>query len=306
MKEHPDARKRASGCCFRCHFFGGFMIKLMHLGDLHLGKSLSDFDLIRDQQYIIDQILSIADRESVDGVLIAGDVYDKSIPSEAATRLLDYFLIELEKRQIKVFMISGNHDSDDRLNYGSALFASNQIFISAVFDGTLHRETISYGETVTDIYMLPFVKASQVRHFFPDEEIESYDDAVRVIIKNTSINKDHRNILLAHQFVAGKGEDPAIAGSENLGTQSVGTVEKIYDKYGFETLNRVFQLIVATWEGDQNSLSSSMLNGVARIVDAYQVSSGIMYLPKSLEWFPQKRSSAMPGTEDQAPLALQK
>ena len=219
------------------------MIKLMHLGDIHLGKSLSDFDLIRDQQYIIDQILSIADRESVDGVLIAGDVYDKSIPSEAATRLLDYFLIELAKKQIKVFMISGNHDSDDRLNYGSALFASNQIFISAVFDGTLHRETISDGDTVTDIYMLPFVKASQVRHYFPDEEIESYDDAVRVIIKNTSIDKDHRNIFLAHQFVAGRGEDPAIAGSENVGTKSVGTVEKIgydcFDDFEYVALGHI-------------------------------------------------------------------
>ena len=219
------------------------MIKLMHLGDLHLGKSLSDFDLIRDQQYMIDQILSIADRESVDGVLIAGDVYDKSIPSEAATRLLDYFLIELAKKKRKVFMISGNHDSDDRLNYGSALFASNQIFISAVFDGTLHKETMTDGDTVTDIYMLPFVKASQVRHFFPDEEIESYDDAVRTIIKNTSMNMNHRNILIAHQFVAGKGEDPAMAGSENLGTQSVGTVEKIgydcFDDFEYVALGHI-------------------------------------------------------------------
>ncbi len=219
------------------------MIKLMHLGDLHLGKSLSDFDLIRDQQYMIDQILSIADRESVDGVLIAGDVYDKSIPSEAATRLLDYFLIELAKKKRKVFMISGNHDSDDRLNYGSALFASNQIFISAVFDGTLHKETMIDGDTVTDIYMLPFVKASQVRHFFPDEEIESYDDAVRTIIKNTSMNMNHRNILIAHQFVAGKGEDPAMAGSENLGTQSVGTVEKIgydcFDDFEYVALGHI-------------------------------------------------------------------
>lgn len=219
------------------------MIKLMHLGDLHLGKSLSDFDLIRDQQFMLDQILSIADRESVDGVLIAGDVYDKSIPSEAATRLLDYFLIELAKKKRKVFMISGNHDSDDRLNYGSALFASNQIFISAVFDGTLHKETMIDGDTVTDIYMLPFVKASQVRHFFPDEEIESYDDAVRTIIKNTSMNMNHRNILIAHQFVAGKGEDPAMAGSENLGTQSVGTVEKIgydcFDDFEYVALGHI-------------------------------------------------------------------
>lgn len=218
-------------------------MKFMHLGDLHLGKALSDFDLIEDQRYILDQILYIADKESIDGVLIAGDVYDKSIPSEAAMRLLDYFLIELAKREIKVFMVSGNHDSDDRLNYGSALFASNQIFISAVFDGTLHKQSFFDGDTETDIYMLPFIKASQVKHFFPDEDIESYDDAVRVIIRNTPVNKKKKNILVAHQFVAGRGEDPAFAGSESIGTQSVGMVEKIgydcFDDFDYVALGHI-------------------------------------------------------------------
>lgn len=205
-------------------------MKFLHLGDLHLGKTLNDFDLIGDQRYILDQILDIADKESVDGVFIAGDVYDKSVPSEASTRLLDYFLSKLADKGIKVFMVSGNHDSDDRLNYGSTLFASNQIFISAVFDGTLHKESFADGDTEIDIYMLPFVKASQIRHYFADEDIESYDDAVRTIIRNTSINKNNKNILVAHQFVSGRGEDPALAGSEGAGTQSVGMVEKIgYD-----------------------------------------------------------------------------
>ena len=208
-------------------------MKFLHIGDLHLGKSLSDFDLIEDQRYILDEILHIADEESIDGVWIAGDVYDKTVPSEAATRLLDYFLNELARRKIKVFMVSGNHDSDDRLHYGSALFKANQIFIEAVFDGTLHKQSVSDGDTEIDIYMLPFVKASQVRHFFPEEAIENYEDAVRAILKNTPLNKKNKNIkniLVAHQFVAGKGEDPALAGSEGMGTQSVGTVEKIgYD-----------------------------------------------------------------------------
>lgn len=218
-------------------------MKFLHLGDLHLGKSLSEFDLIEDQSYILDQILHIADKESIDGVLIAGDVYDKSVPSEAATRLLDHFLIELAGREIKVFMVSGNHDSDDRLNYGSALFASNQIFISAVFDGTLHSQSFTDGDTEIDIYMLPFVKASQVRHFFPDEDIVDYDDAVRTIIRNTPINRKNKNILVAHQFVAGKGEDPALAGSESVGTQSVGTVEKIvydcFDDFDYVALGHI-------------------------------------------------------------------
>ncbi len=218
-------------------------MKFLHLGDLHLGKTLFDFDLNEDQRYILDQILCIAEKESVDGVLIAGDVYDKSVPSEAATKLLDYFLIELTKREIKVFMVSGNHDSDERLNYGSTLFASNQIFISAVFDGMLHRQSFAEEDTKINIYMLPFVKASQVRHYFPDEKIESYDDAVQTIIRNTDINKSNKNILVAHQFVSGKGEDPALAGSESVGTQSVGLVEKIgydcFDDFDYVALGHI-------------------------------------------------------------------
>lgn len=218
-------------------------MKFLHLGDLHLGKTLFDFDLVEDQRYILDQILCIAEKESVDGMLIAGDVYDKSVPSEAATKLLDYFLMKLAQKEIKVFMVSGNHDSDDRLNYGSTLFASNQIFISAVFDGTLHRQSFAEEDTKINIYMLPFVKASQVRHYFPDEKIESYDDAVQTIIRNTDINKGNKNILVAHQFVSGKGEDPALAGSESVGTQSVGLVEKIgydcFDDFDYVALGHI-------------------------------------------------------------------
>ncbi len=218
-------------------------MKFIHLGDLHLGKSLCDYDLIEDQKFILDQILDIAEKESADGVLIAGDVYDKSIPSEAATNLLDYFLVNLAKKEIKVFMVSGNHDSDDRLNFGSSLFTSNEIYISSIFDGTLHRETLSDGDTIIDVYMLPFVKASQVKHFFPDAEIDNYDDAVRTIISNTDIDPNHKNILVAHQFVAGTGEDPALGGSESVGTQSVGLVEKIgfdcFDAFDYVALGHI-------------------------------------------------------------------
>lgn len=218
-------------------------MKLLHLGDLHLGKSLGDFDLIRDQRYILDQILEIIKKESVDGILIAGDVYDKAIPSEAATNLLDYFLCSLAKLGVRVFMISGNHDSDDRLNFGSNLFEANQIYIAAVYNGNLYKQTIwdEFGEA--DIYLLPFVKASQVRHFFPDAGISSYDDAVRVILEHASIDQERRNVIVAHQFVAGRGEEPALGGSECVGTQSVGLVEKIgydcFDDFDYVALGHI-------------------------------------------------------------------
>ncbi len=218
-------------------------MKLLHVGDLHLGKSLGDFDLTEDQEYLLNQLLEIVDKRSVDAVLIAGDVYDKAIPSEAATRMLDYFLSSLAKRNVYTYMISGNHDSDERLNYGSNLFESNHIFISTKYDGTLYKQTLKKGEEEADIYLLSFVKASQVRHYLPEAKIESYDDAVRAVIDNEEIDDSRCNILVAHQFVMGKSEDPELGGSESLGTLSVGLVEKIgydcFDDFDYVALGHI-------------------------------------------------------------------
>ena len=220
-------------------------MKLMHLGDLHLGKALGEFDLIEDQRFILNQILSLIDQRGVDAVLIAGDVYDRAVPSEAATRLLDTFLSALAARRVKVFLISGNHDSDQRLNYGSALFEKNQVYIASVFDGHPVSHTIREEDTGTEvtISLLPFVKASRVRHFFPDAQIETYEDAVRVILENSPVDTGKRNILVAHQFVAGRGADPELSGSEGAGAQYVGTVEKIgydlFDAFDYVALGHI-------------------------------------------------------------------
>ena len=218
-------------------------MRFLHLGDLHLGKSLGDFDLIEDQKYIVDQILAVIRDKSVDVVLIAGDVYDKAIPSEAATNLLDYFLCRLSETGVKTFMISGNHDSDDRLNYGSRLFQTSQIYIASVYMGILAKYTVEDQVGEVDVYLLPFVKASQVRHYFPDAKIDSYDDAVHVILTQAGIDLNRRNIIVAHQFVTGKSEDPALAGSESAGTQSVGLVEKIgydcFDAFDYVALGHI-------------------------------------------------------------------
>ena len=218
-------------------------MKLMHVGDLHLGKSIGDFDLYEDQKYLLNQLLEIADSRSVDAVLIAGDVYDKAIPSEAATRMLDYFLSSLAKRNICTYVISGNHDSDERLNYGSSLFETNHIFISTKYTGSLYKQTLKKGNEEADIYLLPFVKASQVRHCLPEASIESYDDAVRAIIGHEKIDRSRCNILVAHQFVVGKSGDPELGGSESLGTQNVGLIEKIgydcFDDFDYVALGHI-------------------------------------------------------------------
>lgn len=218
-------------------------MKLLHLGDLHLGKTLGDFDLVEDQKFILDQILGMVDKYSIDAVLIAGDVYDRAIPSEAATRLLDGFLSALAEKKVHTFLISGNHDSDDRLNFGSSLFEKSGIYISAKFDGKLYRKSLEDAHGEVCFYLMPFVKASQVRHCFPEEKIESYDDAVRVILKHAEVDTTKRNVLIAHQFVAGRSKDPNLGGSEGPGVQSVGLVEKIgydcFDAFDYVALGHI-------------------------------------------------------------------
>ena len=205
-------------------------MKFLHLGDLHLGKSLGDFSLIEDQRYILNKICSIAEEKKVDAICIAGDVYDKAVPSEAAVNLLDEFLNRLAEQKIVCYIISGNHDSDERLNFASRLLRGKGIYIAAKYQGKLEKETFQDAYGKVNIYLLPYIKASLVRHYFPEEKIENYEDAVRLILEKAEIDPKERNIILAHQFVAGKGSDPELAGSEGMGSLNVGQVEKIgYD-----------------------------------------------------------------------------
>lgn len=235
-------------------------MKFLHLGDLHLGKSLRDFSLIDDQRYILDRILDTVRSENVDAVLIAGDVYDRAVPSEEAVRLLDDFLFRLSEMHTAVLLISGNHDSDERLNFGSRIFSEKNLFFCTKFDGTLKKVTLSDEYGPVDFYLLPFVKASQVRHFYPDETIGSYDEAVRAVIRHADIDPSRRNVILAHQFVtprriearpheetsaAQKAREAGIllGGSENPAAVSVGLVEQIgadvFDPFDYAALGHI-------------------------------------------------------------------
>lgn len=218
-------------------------MKLLHLGDLHIGKRLGEFDLIEDQKYILDEILEMAKEQAVDIVVLAGDIYDKSIPSESAVRLFDYFLRRLSEEQIKTFVISGNHDSDERLQFGSSLFEKNGVFISAKYEGILYKKELQDANGKINVYLLPFVKASVVRTYFPDEEITTYDDAVRVVLKKAQIDETERNVIVAHQFVAGRGIHPILSGSEGMAVQNVGLVEQIgadvFDAFDYVALGHI-------------------------------------------------------------------
>lgn len=218
-------------------------MKLLHLGDLHIGKTVNDFSMIKDQRYLFEQLLDIIAEQKADAVLIAGDVYDKSVPSEEAVNVLDSFLCQLSELGVETFLISGNHDSDERLNFGSRLFEANRIHIAAKYEGTVVKKVCQDSYGTVNVYLLPFVKASQVRHFYPEETIESYEDAVRVALSQEEIDPSQRNVLVAHQFVAGRGTSPELGGSEGASVLHVGTVEKVsvdcFDAFDYVALGHI-------------------------------------------------------------------
>ena len=195
-------------------------MKLIHLSDLHIGKRVNEVSMIEDQEYILTQILHIIDEEKPAAVLISGDVYDKSVPSAEAVTLFDDFLCRLAKRNLTVLIISGNHDSPERLAFGNRLMESSGIHISPVYTGKVEAVTLSDEHGDVRFWLLPFIKPAHVKRYFPDEEIESYTDAVRVAVEKMNIDPDVRNVLLTHQFVTGAStcdsEEISVGGSDNV------------------------------------------------------------------------------------------
>ena len=195
-------------------------MKIIHLADLHIGKRVNEFSMIDDQKYILNQILEIIDKEKPDAVIIAGDVYDKQVPSIEAVELLDSFISDISKRQTTTFIISGNHDSAERLAFGSSLMAMGKIYISPVYNGKISKYTLKNDFGSANFYLLPFVKPNHVKRFFPDEKIESYTDAIRVVVDNLKLDTSEINILIAHQFVTGasrtESEEISVGGLDNV------------------------------------------------------------------------------------------
>lgn len=211
-------------------------MKFIHLSDLHIGKRVNEFSMYEDQEYILAEIIKIIDSEKPDAVLIAGDVYDKSIPPSDAVKMFDSFLYMLSKRNLQVFVISGNHDSPERLSFGSRLIEKSGVHLSPVYNG--HVEPIKmedeYGEV--NIYMLPFVKPANVRRFFDDREIVSYTDAVNAAISEMSVNSNSRNVLITHQFVTGanrtESEEISVGGTDNVDVS-------VFDNFDYVALGHI-------------------------------------------------------------------
>lgn len=199
-------------------------MKFLHISDLHIGKRVNEFPMIEDQTYILNRILDIADTEQADGVIIAGDIYDKTVPSAEAVQVFDWFLTGLAGQGRKVFSISGNHDSAERIAFGAKLMSRSEVFVSPVYDGTAAKITLEdpYGRLC--IHLLPFLKPAAVRHALEgktDADMpERYQEAVKMAVDRMEVDPSVRNILVAHQFVTGAGrcesEEVTVGGIDNV------------------------------------------------------------------------------------------
>lgn len=209
-------------------------MKFMHLSDLHLGIRIGEVSLIEDQEYILNRLLETAESERIDTVIIAGDIYDKSIPSAEATRLFDDFLTGLAAGGYTVIITSGNHDSAERLAYAGRLLENRNIYISPVFNGSPAPVTLKdeYGDV--DIYPLPFLKTAHIKKALQNDEIENTCDGIKLILENLQINPSSRNILVTHQFVTGavSSDDIIVGGTDNVDAS-------LFSKFDYTALGHI-------------------------------------------------------------------
>lgn len=196
-------------------------MKILHTSDLHIGKRANEYALLEEQEFVLKQIIDIAQSEKPDAIILAGDIYDKSIPSAEAVSLFDDFLVNLAKLGKDIFIISGNHDSAERIAFASRIMEASKIHLSPVFNGKIVPIILNDDETELAVYMLPFIKPAIVQHFADEgTEIKTYDEAMRYVISQMGIDKSRRNILVTHQFITNaertESEDVMVGGLDNI------------------------------------------------------------------------------------------
>lgn len=195
-------------------------MKFLHIADLHLGKTLNDISFLEDQVYVLDQIASIASEEQVNAVLIAGDVYQKASPPSEAMAVFDHFITQLVSNNMQVFIISGNHDSSQRISYFSSLIRESGVYVSECFEGKLQQIELKDEYGPLTIHLLPFLKPSQVRRWLPGRKISTYQEAVEAVLQESAMNPRYRNVLMCHQFITGSetsdSEEKAVGGLDNI------------------------------------------------------------------------------------------
>lgn len=215
-------------------------MRFIHLSDLHIGKRVNGFPMLEDQRYILEQILKKTKESAADAVIIAGDIYDKPVPSAEAVDLFDDFLVGLTRLGVRVFLISGNHDSAERISYAGRLLRESQVYISPRFDGILHpiRITDDYG--TVNIYLIPYIHPSLVRNAWPEEKVGSYDDAMRVLLEKSGVDPGARNLAVVHQFVTAGGQSPEETDSEEKHVGGLDNVDaSAFDAFDYVALGHL-------------------------------------------------------------------
>ncbi len=211
-------------------------MKFAHIADLHIGKRVHDFSMLEDQRYILEEMLRIFDEEKVEGVLIAGDVYDKTVPSAEAVQVFDDFITKLAKMEMPIYMISGNHDSAERLAFGAQLFENDGVYISPVYEGEVKKVEVEDVYGTVNIWLLPFLKPATVRHALQREDINTYEEGVVAALQGCEIDTEQRNILVAHQFVTGAdrsdSEETSVGGLDNVS-------EEVFEDFDYVALGHI-------------------------------------------------------------------
>ena len=211
-------------------------MKFAHIADLHIGKRVHDFSMLEDQRYILEEMLRIFDEEKVEGVLIAGDVYDKTVPSAEAVQVFDDFITKLAKMEMPIYMICGNHDSAERLAFGAQLFENDGVYISPVYEGEVKKVEVEDVYGTVNIWLLPFLKPATVRHALQREDINTYEEGVVAALQGCEIDTEQRNILVAHQFVTGAdrsdSEETSVGGLDNVS-------EEVFEDFDYVALGHI-------------------------------------------------------------------
>lgn len=215
-------------------------MRFIHLSDLHIGKRVNGFPMLEDQRYILEQILEKTKESAADAVIIAGDIYDKPVPSAEAVDLFDDFLVGLTKLGVMVFLISGNHDSAERISYAGRLLRESQVYISPRFEGTIHPIQVSDDYGIVNVYLIPYIHPSLVRNAWPEEKIGSYDDAMRVLLEKSGADPNARNLAVAHQFVTAGGQSPEETDSEEKHVGGLDNVDaSAFDAFDYVALGHL-------------------------------------------------------------------
>lgn len=199
-------------------------MRFLHLADLHIGKRVNGFSMIEDQKFVFEQVYNVIESENIDGVIMAGDIYDKPVPSAEAVKLFDEMLTRLVSINLPIFVISGNHDSAERIGFGSDILSAAKVYMSRVYNGNLQKIELEDDYGKINVYLLPFIKPATVKNIYKEAEIKDYDDALAYVLSQEKIDETKRNVIVSHQFVTGamrsESEEVSVGGLDNVSVEN--------------------------------------------------------------------------------------